>query len=81
MTARFAGQRDEHDAVLAPVLDRYRPTSDADVEQLHTDPLHANRAGPIGLLRDLQELYQFASLVEITWTLFGRPRMARATWN
>lgn len=72
MTAFFARQCAGHADALAPVLDRYEPAREPEPERLHVRPLDTYRAGPIGLLRDLQELYQLANLVDITWTLVGQ---------
>ena len=43
--------------------------SDNEPERLHAEGLSATRQGPVGLLRDLQDLYLLASLVDITWTM------------
>jgi len=42
---------------------------DDEPERLHADGLSETRKGPLGLLRDLQDLYLLASLVDITWTM------------
>lgn len=39
---------------------------------MHPSGLTSPRSGPVGLLRDLQDLYQLANLVGITWTLVGQ---------
>ena len=69
MTARYADQCAAHAKALALVLTRMEPPSEPQLDRLHADGLHAHRAGPLGLLRDLQDLYQLANLVDITWTL------------
>lgn len=38
-------------------------------ERLHTQPLTLARTGPLGLLRDLQDLYTLADLVVLTCSL------------
>jgi hypothetical protein len=66
----LARQCDQHRTALQPVVARYGATaSDDEPERLHADGLAATRSGPVGLLRDLQDLYLLASLVDITWTL------------
>ncbi|TSD98121.1 hypothetical protein FOS14_14125 [Skermania sp. ID1734] len=66
----FARQCDERRAALTPVVERYGHAGEP--ERLHPDGLSETRAGLIGLLRDLQDVYQLANLVDITWTLTGQ---------
>lgn len=68
----FARQCTEHAEALAPVIVRYEDRRQAEPDRLHPPGLAAVRGGPAGLLRDLQDLYQLASLVEITWSLVGQ---------
>lgn len=68
----FARQCTGHAEALAPTVSRYADRRQAEPDRLHPPGLAAARGGPIGLLRDLQDLYQLASLVEITWTLVGQ---------
>lgn len=72
MTAGFAEQCFAHAVALAPVLERLEPPLEPEPERLHAEGLSSHRAGPIGLLRDLQDLYQLANLVDITWTVVGQ---------
>jgi hypothetical protein len=66
----LARQCDEHQKALAPAVDRYgEVTEDDEPERLHAQGLSQTRTGPVGLLRDLQDLYLLASLVDITWTV------------
>jgi hypothetical protein len=66
----LAGQCDEHQKALAPAIDRYGEVAgDDEPERLHAEGLSRTRSGPVGLLRDLQDLYLLASLVDITWTV------------
>jgi hypothetical protein len=66
----LARQCDAHQQALAPVIDRYGETrEDDEPERLHHDGLAETRTGPVGLLRDLQDLYLLANLVDITWTM------------
>lgn len=66
----LAAQCDEHQQALAPVIARYGEADDDDEpERLHADGLQNTRSGPVGLLRDLQDLYLLASLVDITWSM------------
>lgn len=65
----LAQQCDAHQEALAPLLERYGEAQDDEPERLHIDGLSTTRSGPLGLLRDLQDLYLLASLVDITWTM------------
>ncbi|MBM6622186.1 hypothetical protein JTF08_11260 [Micrococcaceae bacterium RIT802] len=66
----LASQCDKHRRILAPVLERHQLSDESDVpESLHHEGLSSTRSGPLGLLRDLQDLYLAASLVDITWTM------------
>jgi hypothetical protein len=64
----LAGQCDRHREALRPVVSRYGEQPDDEPDRLHTDALASTREGPLGLLRDLQDLYLLASFVDITWT-------------
>ncbi|WP_368497698.1 hypothetical protein [Herbiconiux sp. A18JL235] len=64
----LAGQCDEHAAALAPVVERYGEVdSDDEPERLHADALSSTREGPVGLLRDLQDLCLIGTLVDLSW--------------
>ncbi|HXD28085.1 MAG TPA: hypothetical protein VN621_04930 [Arthrobacter sp.] len=66
----LADQCAKHEEALAPIVDRYGEVEAVDEpERLHADGLSETRSGPVGLLRDLQDLYLLASLVDITWTM------------
>lgn len=66
----LAGQCDEHQRLLEPVVERYgEDTSANEPERLHAEAMSQTRSGPVGLLRDLQDLYLLASLVDVTWTM------------
>ena len=66
----LAKQCDEHQRALQPIVQRYgQGDVDDEPERLHADGLSETRKGPLGLLRDLQDLYLLASLVDITWSM------------
>lgn len=73
----LATQCDGHVASLAPFLERYGRAGAGDAG-VATDA-HAAvavRTGPLGLLRDLHELFVAASRVEMTWTLVQQAAQA-----
>lgn len=73
----LAGQSDAHRDALTPVVERYGETRpDDEPERLHAGGLSETRSGPVGLLRDLQDLYVLVSFVEITWTVVGQAAQA-----
>jgi hypothetical protein len=69
---RLAGECDAHAARLEPFADRYREQADDEPDRLHAELFSGSRGGPLGLLRDLQDLYLMANLCDIAWTLVGQ---------
>jgi hypothetical protein len=64
---------DRHRRALAPVVERYGEDDSVDEpERLHASGLAEVRSGPVGLLRDLQDLHVLASLVQTTWTVIAQ---------
>ncbi|CAA9230091.1 MAG: hypothetical protein AVDCRST_MAG41-885 [uncultured Corynebacteriales bacterium] len=73
----LAAQCDAHHEALTPVVERYGETTpDDEPERLHADGLSETRTGPVGLLRDLQDVYLLATFVEITWTVVRQAAQA-----
>jgi hypothetical protein len=62
----------DHRDTLGPIVDRYGEHREDEPERLHAAELPGTRTGGVGLLRDLQDVYVLASLVEITWTVVGQ---------
>jgi hypothetical protein len=54
---------------LRPVAERYGEEDVEEPERLHADALSKTRTGGVGLLRDLQDLYLLAALLQTTWTV------------
>jgi hypothetical protein len=54
---------------LIPLAGRYEARREAAPERLHATPLNQARTGPLGLPRDLQDLYALAGLVVLTCSL------------
>lgn len=81
-TARtLAGLSDRNRERLAPVVERYgeEPAPDEEVdepERLRAAGLAEVRGGPLGLLRDLQDLHVLGGLVRTTWTVIGQAAQA-----
>jgi|SRR3954467_14595467 len=65
----LAEQCDDHERQLGPVIERYGEQPDAEPERLHVEAMTESRSGPVGLLRDLQDVYMLTSFVDITWTV------------
>ncbi|HEY1176391.1 MAG TPA: hypothetical protein VGF17_09555 [Phytomonospora sp.] len=57
---------------LVPVIRHYQDRLEPEPDRLHPSAIPAARPGPVGLLRDLQDLYQLANLVDITWIMVGQ---------
>lgn len=69
MCDTLAGWCDEHVDRLGPVADRYGEMKVSEPERLHAEGLSETRSGPVGLLRDLQDLFVLASFVQCSWML------------
>jgi hypothetical protein len=69
----LAALSDEHVRRLVPLVERYGEQGHGDdvdePERLHADGLAEVRTGPVGLLRDLQDLHVLGTLVQTTWTV------------
>lgn len=68
----LAGQCDDHRKALERAIGHYGEHPEDEPERLHAQELGGTRSGPVGLLRDLQDVYLLASLVDITWTMIGQ---------
>lgn len=72
----LAKMSDAHEAKMAPIAQRYADKKvGEDVEEperLHAAGLAEGRTGEIGLVRDLQDLYVLATLVQTTWTVLAQ---------
>jgi hypothetical protein len=65
----LARQCDAHERALRPVLDRYGERPGDEPDRLHVTAIESTRSGPVGLLRDLQDLCLIAQLVATTYTV------------
>jgi hypothetical protein len=76
MCETLAKMSDSHVTRMAPIARRYnegRVEDDVnEPERLHAQGLAQIREGQIGLLRDLQDLYVLATLVQTTWTVLAQ---------
>lgn len=72
----LATHSDRHVEALASAIERYSEHREAEPERLHAEALPGTRSGGVGLLRDLQDLYTLASLVDLTWTVVGQAAQA-----
>ena len=68
----LATMSDDHRSRLEPVVARYGERSEgpgSEPERLHAEAIATARTGPVGLLRDLQDLHLLANLVLTSWTV------------
>ena len=76
----LAAMSEQHVRLLQPVADRYgEVAAGADVEEperLHAVGVAEGREGPVGLLRDLQDLQVLGTLVQTTWTVVRQAAQA-----
>jgi hypothetical protein len=68
----LAGQCEQHAEQLQPFGDRYGEDAPSEPDRLHSELVKGTRAGGLGLLRDLQDLYLMATECDITWTMIGQ---------
>ena len=68
----LAHQSEDHAAALGPFVDRYGEDEDDEPDELHSDLFGGLRSGPLGLLRDLHDLYLMATECDISWTMVGQ---------
>jgi hypothetical protein len=69
---KLAAQCDRHAEQLRPHVDRYGQDADAEPERLHGEIFGGPRDGPLGLLRDLHDLYLMACECDIAWMVVGQ---------
>ncbi len=69
---QLAEQCDRHVTALARFTDRYGEEADEEPDRLHRELFDGTRSGPMGLLRDLHDLYLMATESEISWTMIGQ---------
>jgi hypothetical protein len=69
---QLASQCDEHAKALQPFVDRYGEGQDDEPDQLHGQLFGGTRTGPLGLLRDLHDLYLMGTECDISWTMVGQ---------
>lgn len=69
----LAKQCDSHVEALQPIVDRHGENApDDEPERLHADSLEETRSGPVGLLRDLQDVHMLATFVESSLTVIAQ---------
>ena len=69
---KFAERTEQHEAKVAPVHARYADEAEDEPDNLLSTLFHGPRSGPIGLLRDLHDLYLAVSECDICWTLISQ---------
>jgi hypothetical protein len=76
----LAAMSDDHVRRLTPIVERYGEQWHGDdvdePDRLHADGLAEVRTGPVGLLRDLQDLHVLGTLVQTTWTVVRQAAQA-----
>ncbi len=68
----LAEQREERAERLEPFAARYGDEESSELDVPHCDLVGGVRSGPLGLLRDLNDLYLLACECELAWTLVGQ---------
>jgi hypothetical protein len=68
----LAGWSDQHVERLAPMVEKYGEQEPDEEQRFYADAFPEVRQGPIGLLRDLQDLTLLATLTSTSWTVVGQ---------
>jgi hypothetical protein len=69
---RFAIQCERHREQLEPFVSGYAADAEDPPADLHSDRFQGPRGGPLGLLRDLHDLYVITAECDVMWTLIGQ---------
>lgn len=69
---RFEAQCRDHAERLRPARQRYGDHPAPPPDRLHQPGLEEARSGGLGLLRDLHEVFDYASHLQIAWTIVGQ---------
>jgi hypothetical protein len=69
---RMATQCDAHAQRLAPFAARYGEAAEDEPAKLHSAIFQLGRAGPLALLRDLQDLYLMTAECDVAWTVVAQ---------
>ena len=70
--AKLARDCERHARDLDPIVARYGEDAPREPDRLHAAIFQGSRAGGLGLLRDLHDLYLMAAQCDIAWTLVGQ---------
>jgi hypothetical protein len=68
----LARECEKHAEKLKPFADRYGEEAENEPERLHSELFDGIRGGPLGLLRDLHDLYLMAAECDLAWTMVGQ---------
>jgi hypothetical protein len=68
----LAGWSEENVQRLKPMIEKYGEQDVDEPSRLYAEGLPEVRSGPVGLLRDLQDLTLLATLVSTSWTAVGQ---------
>jgi len=69
---QLAQECERHAEQLQPFAARYGETADDEPDRLRSELFAGTREGPLGLLRDLHDLYLMATECDIAWTLIAQ---------
>jgi hypothetical protein len=69
---QLADQCVQHVSQLERFVDQYGEDLPEEPERLHSDLFQGSRQGPLGMLRDLHDLYLMAAEVDIAWTVVAQ---------
>jgi len=76
MTKLLAGWSLANKKALAPLIERYKETREAEPASLHKALFHGPRSGGLGLVRDLHDLWLLAQEVSLSYVLLTQAGLA-----
>ena len=72
---------DGHVKALDSLIEIYGERTEREPERMRDKGLGEARSGPVGLLRDLQDVYLLATFADITWAMIRQAGMALPDQN
>jgi hypothetical protein len=72
LTHTLAKQCEAHAEKLKPFVDHYGEEKPEEPDRLYHEFFSQTRSGPLGLLRDMQDLYLMANACDMSWTMIGQ---------
>jgi hypothetical protein len=73
---KFAEQSSRHASRVEPFLGRFGSDETTEPDRMHRRLFDGTRTGPLGLMRDLHDLYLMACECDLSWSLIAQGAQA-----